>query len=216
MSEPGARGRFIKICGLTTLEDAEAVVEAGADAMGLIFAPSTRRVDVEIAAQISEALRGRIVRVGVFRAMDDDEILAVLERVELDAVQLHDPLSERLVSELRVRHLWVIKALVIGSPEFDHFDETRVDAVLVDGPVPGSGLEHSWSRFSQRTWTRPVIVAGGMTAATVGEVLAVTGAWGCDVASGVESTPGVKDSTLVRAFVRAASRYFEQREGEHG
>lgn len=210
------RDRFIKVCGVTTIDDADAVAESGADALGLIFAPSARRVTETAAAQIGEALRGRVLRVGVFRAMDDNDVLAVLERVELDVVQLHDPMSERLERELRARGLGVIKALAIESVEFDHFDESRVDAVLVDGAVPGSGLEHSWSGLLTRVWTRPVIVAGGLSPANVAEVLAATRAWGCDVATGVESAPGVKDSTLVRAFVRAAVRYFEQQGEQRG
>jgi len=103
----------------------------------------------------------------------------------------------------------------VGASEFFTFDESAVDAVLVDGPTPGSGAAHSWDDLANRSFGVPVIVAGGLDATNVARVIETTGAWGVDVATGVESAPGVKDRELVMNFVGAAQRHYAQRE-EHG
>lgn len=199
---------FVKICGITNIEDALSVIEAGADAIGLVFAPSARRVTPEQAGPILEAARGRTLRVAVLRELADDEVLALLERVEVDAVQLHDPLSATLVRELRDQGLIVIKALSIEAPDFDTFDESPVDVVLVDGPRPGSGRAHSWEPLARRPFAVPVIAAGGLTPVNVGEVISMTHVSGVDSSSGVESSPGKKDRALVVSFVERAKAAF--------
>ncbi len=103
-----------------------------------------------------------------------------------------------------------MKALSIDDVEFDSFDENAVDAVMIDGAKPGSGIEHSWDRLKTRTFRVPVIAAGGLNPLNVEDVIRVTGAAGVDSASGVESSPGVKDPERVATFVANAKRAFSK------
>jgi phosphoribosylanthranilate isomerase len=203
---------FVKICGVTSLEDAQCVIEARADALGLIFAPSPRQLSLEQASELAEATKGQILRVGVFRDNAVKFICDALDATGVEVAQVHGDLSSELVSELRDRGVAIIKAVVVGSEEFVVFDEHLVDAILVDGPRPGSGDPHTWSDVSQRHFQRPLIAAGGLNPANVSDVLAMTGAWGADVASGVEMTPGRKDPRRVRDFVASALAFFEHPE----
>lgn len=203
---------LVKICGVTSRDDAEVVVRSGANALGIILAHSPRQVTVEAAREISSSVQGSILRVGVFRHNIAEFVCRALDAIEFDAVQVHGELSAELLSELRSRDLGIIKALSVGSRELGDFDDRDVDAILVDGPTPGSGVTHAWDELSRRVFERPVIVAGGLNPVNVAHVLQVTGAWGVDVASGVESAPGVKDASLVRDFVDNALAYFQQRE----
>jgi phosphoribosylanthranilate isomerase len=204
--------RFIKICGVTNLDDVEAVIEAGADGLGLILASSPRQVSLDRAAELASAARGRVVVTGVFRDNSDSSILEAVDALALDVVQIHGLLGPELLAELRRRGLKVVKALTIGSGEFYAFDDSQVDAVLIDGPSPGSGRTHPWDDLSRRRFQVPVIAAGGLTPGNVADTIRATGAWGVDTASGVESAPGVKDRTLVGRFVENARRAMEQRE----
>jgi phosphoribosylanthranilate isomerase len=209
-------GSFIKICGVTSIGDAHVVSEAGADAVGLIFAQSSRQLSVEAASEIASATKGSILRVGVFRNNSTDFVLRCVDGSDVDAAQVHGTLPDELVTALRSRHVAIIKALSVESEEFFEFDDRKVDAVLVDGPAPGSGQTHAWHDLARRHFTRPVIAAGGLTDLNVVAVLETTNAWGVDVSSGVESAPGVKDPSSVRDFVRNARAYFDSRKELHG
>ncbi len=213
MPEFSGSSHFIKVCAVTTVFDAELVADAGADALGVILADSPRRVTLETAGAISEAVRGTLVRVGVFRRAAYDDVVRALDAVELDALQIHGQLAEGVSSLARERGLTLIEALSVD--ELDTASGAG-DAYLIDGPRPGSGVAHDWNAVMSRGWDRPIIVAGGLRADTVAEVLARVGAWGCDVASGSESSPGVKDREKVESFVRNALRYFEGRKEHHG
>ena len=194
----------VKICGVTSVEDAVLCAEAGADMVGIILAPSPRRVRPERAREISAALRGRTTRVAVFREQSSEEIRRALDGLDVDAVQVHGTLEDGLRDALRDRGIRVIKALSVEEEEWATYDERHVDAVLVDGPVPGSGRRHGFAGRRDRSFQVPVIVAGGLDAANVAEVVSVTGAQGVDCATGVELAPGRKDAAKVRAFVAAA------------
>lgn len=198
--EQWSRG-YVKICGVTSVTDARMAVTAGANALGVIFAASPRRVNVEQAREILDATRGSLLRCGVFRENADDDIIEHARVLDFDVVQLHGPLSERLLATLRERPIRVVKALNIDDDEFDLFDESRVDAVMIDGPHPGSGVAHSWERLTSRPFGVPVIAAGGLTAQNVADIVVRTRAWGVDSSSGVEAHPGVKDADLVEQFV---------------
>lgn len=203
---------FVKICGITSIEDARVAVDAGADAIGLILASSVRQLTVEQAHEIAAATRGSTLRVGVFRNDSDDFVVEAIGRSGVDVAQVHGPLSDELRKSLEVQEVLIIKALSIGSDEFFEFDDASVDAVLIDGPTPGSGETHPWHELARRQFVRPVIVAGGLNALNVVDVLETTNAWGADVSSGVEYAPGVKDPTHVRDFVRNARAYFDREE----
>lgn len=195
---------YVKICGVTSVADAIDVAQSGANALGVNFAISPRRVSVDQARDILEVTRETVMGCGIFRENSDDEIVEHARSLDLDAVQLHGPLSERLLRALRERPVLIVKALNIDAEEFDTFDDASVDAVMVDGPRPGSGVTHSWDRLASRSFRVPIIAAGGLTAENVADVVRKTRAWGVDCASGVESSPGIKDAHLVRQFVTQA------------
>jgi len=194
---------FVKICGITTPGDAEVAVEAGADAVGLIFAPSRRQVDVDEARVIAASVPDDVLVVGVFRGHLLREVLEVVEAVGLRAVQLHDtdPVFSRQVhAEVPV----LIRAMAVGSPDLATVDEHGADVVLLDSPTPGSGVAFDWSLVGDLTRRHRVLLAGGLRPDTVAEAIAQVLPWGVDVASGVEAAPGRKDADAVRAFVAAA------------
>jgi phosphoribosylanthranilate isomerase len=202
---------LIKICGVTTLGDANAAIDAGANAIGLNLATSKRHLSVDRALAIAEATKGRVLRTLIFSDNDDEEIQNAVDLIGPDAVQIHGTLSDDLALALRGRSVHIIKALVIGSDEFYEFDEDGVDAVMVDGATPGSGESHSWVELSERSFDVPVIAAGGLDESNVASVIAETHAWGVDSASGVESSPGVKDRQRLTRFVDGARDAFRDR-----
>ena len=139
---------YIKICGITTLGDANAVIDAGADALGLILAKSPRQLSLDRALAIAEATKGASCGRPSFDDNDDD---FVLESVELLGRRRRaDPRPVERGSASRrcaTSGVDVIKALSIASDEFFDFDESAVDAVLIDGATPGSGQAHSWEEL---------------------------------------------------------------------
>jgi len=209
---PFASG-FVKICGVTTVDDGAFVARSGATALGLNLATaSPRRVSLESAREIAASTQGALLRFAVFRGRDDEAILADLDDLDVDVVQLHDVLSTSLLNELRARTLLVVKALSVEGSDFLDFDDLQVDAVLLDGPSPGSGDEHSWLRLKERRFEVPVIAAGGLTPSNVADVIESTSVNGVDCASGVEQRPGQKEHGLVSSFVLNARRAFASRE----
>lgn len=195
----------VKICGITRVEDALMAERAGADAIGLIFAEgSKRRVGLEQAAAVSAALGPFIVRVGVFVDAPLAAVEAAVEAAGLQAVQLHGDedaaYAERLMARVRV-----IKAVSVGAG----FDASAwrgfpVHALLVDGLLPGSGERFDWERAADLRGFPRLILAGGLTPHNVAEGIRALRPYAVDVASGVESSPGIKDRTRVQDFVRAA------------
>lgn len=198
----------MKVCGVTNVSDAKMVVSSGASALGLILAASPRRVTLDQAREIAAATSGEIIRCAVFRDNDDEFIFEQLDALDVDVVQVHGSLSAKLLETLRERSLLIVRALNIEDAEFEHYDESGVDAVLIDGPRPGSGVTHSWDRLRERHFTVPVIAAGGLNPSNVADVISVTSAWGVDCASGVESGPGKKDRDMVEGFVSSARGAF--------
>ena len=207
---------FVKICGITSPHDALDAVSCGADGIGLILAASRRQLSVAQASEIAQATKGLVVRVAVFRHNTPEFILDAVDATAADVAQVHGALDDDLVAALRSRGVGVIKALTAGDDEFFDFDETAVDAVLIDGPAPGSGEAHEWPDFAARAFRRPVIAAGGLDPGNVARVIESTGVWGVDVSSGVERAPGVKDPSLVRDFVANARARFNEREERRG
>ena len=202
---------FVKICGVTSLGDANAAIDAGASAIGLNLATSSRHLSLDRALAIAEATRGRVLRTLIFFDNDDAFIVEAVDLIGADAVQIHGPLSDELLGQLRQRDLRVIKALAIGTDDFYGFKDGIVDAVLVDGATPGSGENHSWDELGERSFEVPVIAAGGLNDVNVKNVIANTAVWGVDSASGVESSPGIKDRERMRRFVTNAHDAFRER-----
>ncbi len=207
MAEPLERG-FVKICGVTNVDDARAAVRAGASALGLIFADSPRRVTRTQARAILDATRGELLRSAVFRENDGESIRAHLEDLDVEVVQIHGELSDELLATIRERPMLLVKALSIDAEEFNTFDDSKVDAVLIDGPQPGSGNSHSWERLATRSFRVPVIIAGGLNPENVAATIIATKAWGVDCASGVEDSARRKDHRRVSSFVANARQAF--------
>lgn len=199
----------VKICGITSVDDARMVIDAGADAIGLVFAGSKRRIDVDTARAIVRCVPPFVAVVGVFMDAPVEEVLAIASAVGCDTVQLHgneDPAYCRRVVAAGYR---VIKRIRVHDADTPaelrvRMEPYRVHGFLLD-PGAGDGRLFAWS--VARGLTGPIIVAGGLTPANVQDVLRVLRPYAVDVSSGVERAPGKKDPEKVRAFLRAVRQY---------
>jgi phosphoribosylanthranilate isomerase len=201
----------IKVCGITRLEDALACVEAGVDAVGFNFwAGSKRHVAVARAAEIAAALSPGVLRVGVFVRAAPLEVRDTVAAVGLGAVQLHGDEDPADYVDAGVP-LWQVLRVESSLPESV---SPRAAEVMLDAKVEGFGgagriFDWTLARGAGR-YGLPFWLAGGLTPANVGDAVRRAQPSGVDVASGVESRPGMKDPALVRAFV-AAVRAAEER-----
>ncbi|MCV6594995.1 MAG: phosphoribosylanthranilate isomerase [Silicimonas sp.] len=205
----------VKVCGLTSPETIAAAAQAGVAYIGLnFFAKSPRSVTAEQARDLAVETPVGVAKVGLVVDMDDAALGAILDLVPLDMVQLHGGETPERVAEIREKFgLPVMKAIGIAGAEdlakIDLYapvaDQLLIDAKPPkDGPLPGgNGISFDWRLIANRRWTRPWMLAGGLTPDNVAEAVALTGAKQVDVASGVESAPGVKDAGLIRAFMGA-------------
>jgi phosphoribosylanthranilate isomerase len=211
----------VKICGITRLEDAEAAVSGGAWAIGLNHSPdSPRRVDPEVAERIGPAMKRRIEVAGVFVNAHLDEIADAADRESLTLVQLHGDEGPTFCSEVSRRTgCKVIKAFRVRSPaEITAARAYRTDFHLFDayrrGVAGGTGATFDWDLVAGRRGGVPAILAGGLDSDNVGEAIVAANPWGVDVASGVESAPGIKDHDLMTSFLAAAARAGEVQRDE--
>ena len=198
--------RWIKICGLSTPETVDAAVDAGADAVGFVFAAgSPRNVTAGLAKELVERLPDGIDAVGVFRDQAIDEVVGIASEVGLTTLQLHGGESQTDFARARDAGFFTIRAVAAEdylreTPEqragFDH------DLLLLDGSVPGSGRLVDPEVLAGRV-DEAWILAGGLTPANVREAVERLDPDGVDVSSGVESERGVKDAAKIRAFVEA-------------
>ena len=195
---------FVKICGITSEEDALLAVAVGADAVGFIFAPSKRQVNATRVADIVKRLPREVLTVGVFRNESVDRIRGIVNQTGIQAVQLHGNETPAVVQEVKQDVRTVFKAVAAGTEAFERSDEFGADAVLVDNPNPGSGQVFDWRLAEDAPAGVPLIMAGGLDPSNVADAIAKVQPWGVDVASGVERAPGVKDAILVRQFVQNA------------
>lgn len=197
----------IKCCGMTRVEDALLAAELGVDAIGLVFtARSKRRVSLVQAREIVDALPPFVATVALF--MDDQESLVrqVLDEVCPTLLQFHGCESDAWCLQFERPF---VKAIAMGdgaaaTPRFR--EHPHAAAILLDGHGPGeaggSGKTFDW-RFLPTDLGCPLILAGGLDAAKVGEAIRMARPWAVDVASGIESAPGIKDPDKLSAFVRA-------------
>jgi phosphoribosylanthranilate isomerase len=195
---------FIKVCGITSEDDALLAVAMGADAVGFIFAPSPRQIAVKRAYDISRRLPPEILTVGVFRDEHPSRVIDLVHEAGLKAAQLHGHESAADVAAVSASVRFVIKAVVAGSTDARHADKFGTGLVLLDAPAPGSGKVFDWSLAGDVALGPRIILAGGLTPTNVAAAISQTRPWGVDVSSGVESEPGKKDPRLVRAFIAAA------------
>lgn len=195
---------FVKICGITTEEDALLAVAMGADAVGFVFAPSARQVAPARAGDIAKRLPPEILTVGVFRDEAPQRVVDIVNGAGLRAAQLHGHETALDTSWVRSRVPVVIKAFPGGDPELAKAATYGADIVLLDSASPGSGRVFDWSLAEGAPSGLRVLLAGGLTPDNVGEAIERVRPWGVDVSTGVESSPGVKDPTKVRRFITAA------------
>lgn len=195
---------FVKICGVTSEEDALLAVAMGADAVGFVFAPSPRQMAPNKVRDIANRLPPEILTVGVFRDASREQVAQTVQLCGLRAAQLSGRESPEATRWVRERVGVVIKGLPAGDPALEHFDDFGADALLLDSHRPGSGEVFDWSLAEGAPSNRKVILAGGLTPENVADGVKKVRPWGVDVATGVESAPGRKDPLKVRAFVHAA------------
>jgi phosphoribosylanthranilate isomerase len=207
----------VKVCGLRSVEDVGAAVSSGARYLGFnFFDPSPRSVTPDAARALALDVSPGVAKVALVVDASDAALDALVETVPLDMLQLHGRESPERVAEVRARYgLPVMKSLGIAGPgDLEAIDRysTVADQLLLDAKPPegatlpgGNGLAFDWRLLSGReTLGRPWMLAGGLTPENVGEAVRRTGAKQVDVASGVESAPGVKDAGRMAAFCAAA------------
>ena len=196
---------FVKICGITNLEDAQGALEAGADALGFVLSESPRRVDAERAAEIVAALPAGTLTVGVFRNEPPERVAVLVEAGGFAAAQVHsrDPAGD--VGFLRPRIPFLIEAVpVTAVGGLARAIRSEADLVLVDSARPGSGLVFDWSALGDLSAGRRIVLAGGLSPENVARAVRRVRPYGVDVSSGVEASPGRKDHGRVRSFVERA------------
>jgi phosphoribosylanthranilate isomerase len=203
---------FIKVCGITRLNDALHAVEHGATALGFVLWPkSPRAVSVDRAAEIIAGLPSHVMTVGVFVDEPVDSIRSAAERARLTAVQLHGDEPPSFADALDCP---VIRAVSVG--DIDRVSETwsADTAFLVDNidrvRRGGTGAAIDWTRAADLARTRRVVLAGGLTPDNVASAIRAVHPFGVDVSSGVEAAPGVKDFDKVAQFISNARLAFEE------
>ena len=210
---------WIKICGNTTQTDAQLAADAGADAVGFVFAPSPRRVTVKQVAAITPHLPAGLEKIGVFVDSGFDEIAATVQESGLTGVQLHSGVETGLAARFRDRFgedLRILQVIHFGENASQELQtassDPDVDGVLVDSrtatAVGGTGIPFDWQvaraeLFDGRSRLR-LIAAGGLNPANVAEAIRMLRPWGVDVVTGVEAAPGRKDPEKVIAFIAKA------------
>lgn len=209
---------WIKICANTTLEDAKLAVEAGADAVGFVFAPSPRRVTAAQVAAITPYLPTELEKIGVFVDATLDEVSAAVRDCGLTGVQLHSHAGPGMTTQLRKSfgvELRILRVVHFGPDAAGHAAAVRadknVDAILVDSrtatAVGGTGVAFDWASARATLFQSDearLVAAGGLTPDNVAEAIRTLRPWGVDVASGVEMCPGRKDPQKVRDFLARA------------
>jgi phosphoribosylanthranilate isomerase len=195
---------FVKICGITNESDALLAVAMGTDALGFVFAPSSRQIAPVIARDIARRLPPEIITVGVFRDESAQRVVEVVNGMGLRGAQLHGHETPEQVAWVAQRVPVTFKAFGVGDPMLDHADEYEVDAILLDSHTPGSGQVFDWSLAESVPATGRVILAGGLNPDNVNQAIDQVRPWGVDVSSGVESAPGRKDPLKLRYFLNAA------------
>jgi phosphoribosylanthranilate isomerase len=213
---------WVKICGITSLEDALTAVDAGADALGFVFyEKSPRKIDPETARGIVECLPPGVGKIGVFVDETVERILATTEQAGMTAAQLHGAGSRQpafmqaLKSNSHLKLFVVLSAAEVAAGQgWDEDANGNVSAVFFDSGTPdlpgGTGRIFDWNASVpgiQAVGEKvKVVVAGGLNSSNVEDAIRILKPWGVDVASGVEARPGKKDPEKVRAFIEAVRK----------
>ncbi len=193
----------IKICGLTSGEAVDAAVDCGVDAVGFVFAPSSRRVTPERAASLARRLPSFVLKVAVFASPTTEEVREVLDCLSPDRIQIEAGSIGGLEEEPRARAIPVFHDGPGLLREIASFRECQADppTILLDGRASGRGETGDWNAAAQIARTARVVLAGGLNPENVGRAIRIARPYAVDVSSGVESSPGVKDPNRIAAFV---------------
>jgi phosphoribosylanthranilate isomerase len=216
-------GSRIKICGICRAQDARAAADAGADAVGLNFVAGPRRITPQQARPVLDVLPPFVTPVALVNADGmnaDAELRATLDVGRIRWLQWYGPWSKALIEPIRRGGFRIIRVVHVSIDRPTEvvaaaFHDALADALLFDAAAPdgragGTGTAFDWSLVSRArtaspaSQSRPIIVAGGLTAENVADAIRAARPWAVDVSSGVESQPGVKDAGRMRAFVAAA------------
>ena len=200
----------IKVCGLTDPAEAKAVAEAGADAIGLVFAKSPRKIDPDRAREIVQNLPPMVQTVGVFVNESSEKIRQIIDYCGLDLVQLHGEETQETCKDLAPRAIkaWRIRTKADIQALLPY--QKVVRAFLLDAWSPvahgGTGKTFDWSIAieAKKVLSRPIILAGGLKPENVAQAVKQVRPWGVDVSSGVENAPVKKNIDLVADFIRRA------------
>jgi len=192
---------FVKICGITNLEDALISVESGADALGFVFADSPRKIDPDNARQIAASLKGRVNLVGVFSDMDINEVNEISDLCMLDLLQFHGSEDSEYCNVFKRR---VIKAIRFKDREdLNNIRSYDVEFILVDSAA--SGMTCDWEKLREYgLHDKKLILAGGLNPGNVTTAIEQVMPFGVDSSSGVEAYIGKKDPAKVREFIKQA------------
>jgi phosphoribosylanthranilate isomerase len=206
---------FVKICGITSEEDALLAVAMGADAIGFNFVPgSPRQVTPTAVRDIVRRLPPDTMTIGVFRDERPERVVEIVNTVGLTGAQLHgrEPISEARMIRQRVPYL--IQAFTAGEEALSSAGNSPADAILVDSPGGGSGRVFDWTLMEGAPGGVRILLAGGLDTANVAEAIRRVRPWGVDVASGVETFAGSghKDPRKLRRFIEIAREVGEDLE----
>lgn len=203
----------VKICGIRTPDAMTAALEADADFVGLVFHPaSPRYVDIEVASYLARYVPDHVQVVGLFVDTDPGLMATILSSVRIDMLQLHGAETPDICAALwETYQRPVMKALSASHLEDLAAYDEACDWLIIDAPPPegathagGSGQVFDWSILKNRTFTKPWMLAGGLTAQNVTDAIHLLHPTSVDVSSGVESAPGIKDAAKIHAFIEAA------------
>jgi phosphoribosylanthranilate isomerase len=199
----------VKVCGIKEPEDARVAADAGADAIGLVFAESPRRVSVERAREIAAALPEGVLKVGVFVDGEPEEVLRIAREVGLDYAQLHGDETPETVAEMRNSGLGVIKAIrVRDAASLAEMERYDADLFMLDAYSEkargGTGERFDWGLAKTLRGYANILVSGGLTPENVREAIEFFEPYGVDASSSLEERPGKKNGERVRRFVGAA------------
>ena len=195
---------FVKICGITSEDDALLAVAMGADAVGFVFAPSVRQIPVQQAYDITRRLPPEVLTIGVFRDESPKRVIEIVHRSGVKGAQLHGNESKDAVAEVAKGVQFVVKAFPAGSSKIAESGALATDTILIDGATPGSGHLFDWSLVGEIPEGMRMILAGGLTPENITDAVQTVNPWGVDVATGVEHSPGKKDALKVKRFIERA------------
>jgi len=197
----------VKICGITRRRDVRAAVLAGADALGFVFAPRSKRVlNSERAAELVSGVPAFVSRVGLFMDQDFEEVATILDRVQLTLLQFHGSEDAEFCRQFGLPYIKAVSMDSGAAVERALKEYPDAAALLLDshpaGGTGGTGMVFDWSLVPECAF--PLVLAGGLAPGNVRQAIQQVRPWAVDVSSGVESAPGIKSEELMQKFIQEA------------